>query len=86
MEGILGQESLAKLWVTQFAIMVLVESRHKECHLIVRDPKAQVFQAVDQVLDTRRASPWLIEYPEGINQIKVSLETQLDFDLFNGFL
>ena len=66
--------------------MVLIKAGHEQADLVVGHLEAQVFQAMDQILDVCGACTRFIEDPEGINQVKVSLQTQRNLDLFNVFL
>ena len=67
MERVLRQEGLTKLGVTKLSVVVLVETRHKESHLVVSHFKAQVFQSVDEVLNASSSSSCFIKDAESVN-------------------
>ena len=81
MERVLGQEGLAELGVAQLAVVVLVEARHEERHLVIADMQAQLFQTLDHVLHASRARARLVEDPESVDEVEVSFETELNLDL-----
>jgi len=62
--------------------VVLIESRHEESHLVTSDIEADVFQTMDQVLDASCTSASIIEDAEGIDEIKVCLERELNLNFF----
>ena len=67
MEGILWEESLAEFRVAKFPVTILIKSGHEKWDFIVCDLEAQVFQPMDQVLNTGRTSAWLIKDPKGVD-------------------
>lgn len=57
MEGVLGQECLAKLRVAEGTVVVLVKAGHEQCDFVVCDLETKVFETVDEVLDGGGACP-----------------------------
>lgn len=51
MEGVLREKGLAELTVAQLAIVVLVESYHKQSYLVTSDLETKCFKSINQVFD-----------------------------------
>ena len=81
-EGVLGQECLAKFGVAQSVVSILVKSTHKEGHFILSDLQTQITQTLHQIFNACATSTLLVEQSESIDQVEISFQRKLDLGLF----
>ena len=66
--------------------MILIESLHEESKFVDGYIESKHPKTVSQIFDAHGVEVLFCEESEGINQVEVSLQTQLYFYLFYSFL
>ena len=83
MERVLREESLAEFCVFEQLIKVLIESLHEQRQLLDRYIQANLSEPCSDVINADSVETVFREKSESINEVEISLETQLNLDLFN---
>jgi hypothetical protein len=82
-EGVARQEGVAELRVAKFVVTILVKPLDEQGELFISHNEAQVDQTCSKIFQTGLACSILVKDSECIDQVEISLETQLNFRTLN---